>query len=65
MTDLQFNELKNSIGNVLSAIKARHTLLGIAVLLVIQQSCMETAVRRIVKSELENIPVCTQTGKSS
>lgn len=63
MTDSQYKNLKSDIAGVLSAIKARHTLLGIAVLLVIQQSCMETTTRRIVKSELENIPVCTQTGK--
>ena len=63
MTDLQFNELKSSIGDVLSAIKVRHTLLGIAFLLFVQHACIRDSTKATVKHELENLPVCTQTGK--
>ncbi len=61
----QFQQIRTDIAGVLSAIKARHTLLGITVLLIIQQSCIEDTTNRAVKRELANVPVCTstQTGK--
>lgn len=59
MSEVTNHDLQQHTSEIKSAINAKHSLLGIAFLLLIQQACITDDIRKSER-RIKEIPVCQQ-----